>query len=80
MKKAILFTAALLLGQMFFAQPAGTTSMDEAQVYICTGPSSKKYHRKSTCKGLKNCSKEVKRVTMSEATGKGRTPCKWCYK
>ena len=80
MKKAIFLITCLLLGQAFVAQPAGTTSNDETQVYICTGPSSKRYHRTSTCKGLVKCSKEVKKVTKSYAESKGKTPCKMCYK
>ena len=48
-------------------------------VYICTGGSSKKYHSKPTCKGLRSCSKDIEYVYQSYAEERGRTPCKWCY-
>ena len=49
-------------------------------VYICTGPQSKRYHKASTCRGLSNCSKEIRRVSLEKARSMGRTPCKWCHK
>ncbi len=52
----------------------------EAQVYICTGPQSKRYHKTSSCRGLKSCSKSIKKVGVSEAKELGRTPCGICYK
>ena len=48
-------------------------------VYICTGPSSHCYHKHSYCKGLDNCSRDVKRVTKEEARRKyHRRECKYC--
>ena len=54
-------------------------SSDEEAVYICTGPSSKRYHKSSDCIGLSSCSAEIERVTKSYAEELGRTPCKRCY-
>ena len=52
----------------------------DTYVYICTGPQSKRYHKTSTCKGLKSCSKEIKKITLEEAKKLNRTPCGYCYK
>ena len=47
------------------------------EVYICKGPSSKRYHYKKTCRGLKPCSTEIFTVTLKEAKQLGRTLCGW---
>lgn len=47
----------------------------EPQVYICTGPHSKVYHRERNCKGLKKCSASVKKVPLSSIN---RPACKIC--
>ena len=52
---------------------------DEDKVYICTGGSSKRYHATDNCRGLGNCSGEIIDITIDEAEGLGRTPCKICY-
>jgi len=51
----------------------------ETEVYICTGPQSKRYHKTENCMGLGRCSREVKKVKLSEAEDDGRTPCGYCY-
>lgn len=79
MKHVIFLTAALLCGNLFFTQPKTADITAETYVYICTGPNSKCYHRTADCKGLKKCSKEVKKVTLTYAKGKQRTPCRFCY-
>jgi hypothetical protein len=49
-------------------------------VYICDSPSSSRYHKYSTCRGLARCSKEIKRVSKQDAiTTSNLTPCKLCY-
>ena len=83
MHKTILISVALFLGQLFVAQPIGgasTAAEKDNYVYICTGKSSKRYHKTDRCKGLDNCKGTVKKVTLSQAEDKGRTPCKICYK
>ena len=82
MSKKVLLLTILLLGQSLgmLAFESHSTSGGETYVYICTGPSSKKYHSTSKCYGLNSCSKEIKKVTKSYAVEKGRTPCKLCYK
>lgn len=49
-------------------------------VYICTGPKSTVYHKTDKCRGLKNCSTSVKKVTVQEAEKMGRRACKICIK
>ena len=83
MKKVITIAAAMLFWQSFFAQQPDTlssTSETETYVYICTGGSSKRYHKSPSCKGLDRCSKDIKKVTLSYAEDNGRTPCKVCHK
>lgn len=51
---------------------------EQTYVYICTGPSSKTYHTSPKCNGLRNCSKEIKKVTKQQAEQMGRRACKVC--
>lgn len=51
----------------------------DEKVYICTGPSSKRYHKSSNCMGLSSCSADIRCVTIGYAEELGRTPCKRCY-
>ena len=56
-------------------------SVNDTYVYICMGPSSECYHKDTECRGIKNCSKTVKKVTLDEAIKKyKRRPCGYCYK
>lgn len=61
------------------SQANTATTVQETYVYICTGPQSTKYHKTSTCKGLKRCSREVIKITLDKAKEMKRTPCKICY-
>ena len=74
MKKSILIVALLLSGVLF------TSSSTATYVYVCMGESSVCYHKEKKCKGLTNCSKEVKKITQEEAEKMKRRPCKICYK
>ena len=47
----------------------------EKDVFICKGPSSKKFHLKSNCRGLSNCSTKIYKVNITEAKRIGRTLC-----
>ena len=81
MKIKILLLATLFVGQVFGIQTLDNNSASkETYVYICTGSNSKRYHSSSKCNGLKNCGKDIKKVTKNYAVEKGRTPCKICYK
>lgn len=44
--------------------------------FICTGPSSTRFHRKSSCVG--NCSGEMRLTSIGEAQDLGYTPCGKC--
>lgn len=51
---------AILLSLMFLA----CTTSDG--VYICTGPQSRRYHKSASCKGLRNCSREIKKSVSNK--------------
>lgn len=85
MRHIIMFSLALFFGQLSVPAPSAVpqraTAAAEAQVYICTGGSSKRYHKHNYCKGLDNCKGTVKKVSLSYAEDTlKRTPCKICYK
>lgn len=65
---------AILLSLMFLA----CTTSDG--VYICTGPQSRRYHKSASCKGLRNCSREIKKVSLEQAKSMHKTPCHICYR
>lgn len=52
----------------------------EGNVYVCSGKSSKRYHKTANCRGLSGCSGTVEAMTFEEAGEIGKTPCKICYK
>lgn len=62
MKHIITLSLALLLGQFFYTQPAPKTisTVSETYVYVCTGGSSKRYHKISQCGGLKTAARSSK--------------------
>ncbi len=81
MKKSVLVLLFLLAG--WLATPAVEVqplNSGDVMVYICTGSSSKRFHRTTRCRGLDNCKGSVIKVTLAEAKRKHRTPCKLCYK
>jgi hypothetical protein len=49
------------------------------KVYVCGGGSAYVYHSSEGCAGLNRCSHGVSAVTVAEAEGMGRRPCKKCY-
>ena len=68
----------LLLCIMLFASVQNSRV---TYVYICMGPQAECYHKSTECRGIKNCSKTIKKVTLNEATDKyNRRPCGYCYK
>lgn len=48
----------ILLSLALFACVAGDN------VYVCTGPHARRYHKSASCEGLRNCSCEIKQVTL----------------
>lgn len=49
-------------------------------VYICSGPYAKRYHSRSNCYGLNDCSGSIYSISINSAKSKGRTPCRICCK
>jgi hypothetical protein len=47
-------------------------------VIVCISKTSYKYHARS-CKGVKACTHEIKKVSIAEAREMGKTPCGFCY-
>jgi hypothetical protein len=48
----------------------------EKEVFICTTKSSKTYHLKKECSGLKKCKSKIKKITKKKAENVGRVVCK----
>ena len=48
----------------------------QTEVYICKGSSSKVYHKKENCRGLKFCSSNIDKISQEEAIKLGRRECK----
>lgn len=81
MKKKIFLSLFLLLaGGGVSADYQNEFGKEETYVYICTGNSSKRYHKTSKCRGLSNCKEDIIKVTIEKAIQLDRTPCKICYK
>lgn len=81
MKKLILLltlTAGIAVG--YISAKDVPAAAEQNYVYICTGPKSAVYHKTNSCRGLKNCSTSVKKVTKEQAEKMGRRPCKICIK
>lgn len=83
MKKIIISILTIAIA-CFLATPIQSNSLtaqSPEMVYICTGSSSARYHRKADCWGLQSCKGSIKRLPKDEAEKKyHRTPCKVCYK
>lgn len=59
--------------------PATRPVVTTPKVYVCGGGSAYAYHRSEGCAGLNRCSHGVGAVTVAEAEGMGRRPCKKWY-
>ncbi len=64
----------ILLSLVMFACVASDS------VYVCTGPHARRYHKSASCKGLRNCSREIKKISLEQAKKLHKTPCHICYK
>lgn len=81
MKKLILLLTLIAGIAVGYVSAKNTpTTAEQSYVYICTGPSSKVYHTSPKCNGLRNCSKDIKKVTLEQAQQMGRRACKICVK
>jgi hypothetical protein len=62
---------------LLFLMFGGIKDTGSATVYICGSPNAKKYHLKSICKGLSNCTYRIKKTTLTAAKQSGKTICLW---
>lgn len=67
------FLSMLLLGLML------SSNVSSQKVWVCMSSGAECYHKERKCKGLCNCRKTIKEVTLEEAKEMGRRPCKMCY-
>ena len=61
---------------LFFLCP----NISHDYVYICTGPTAYAYHKTDTCKGLRRCTGDIKKISLEQAKKENRKACKLCYK
>lgn len=80
MMKRILFMFLLVIISAVSTGSNRCETVGSIEVYVCTGPMSKRYHKFASCRGLKNCSEKVIKVDIQKAKSMGRTPCGYCYK
>ncbi len=59
---------------LFFGATSLVSTTDK-DVYICKGTSSKRYHLKKNCRGLKRCSTNIYSVSLEDAKEMNRTLC-----
>lgn len=52
-----------------------SNEVSETYVYICKGHNSTAYHYNPHCRGLRQCSTDVEKLTVKEAVEKGRKLC-----
>lgn len=78
--KRLLITLVMVLATIVSTTANDTRSVSgTVYVYVCTGPTAKCYHMKPDCPS--NCSGEILRVSLEEATSAKynyRRPCGKC--
>jgi hypothetical protein len=77
--KKLLYSVLLLGSLASIVNSCEPNTVSGATVYICTGPSSTKYHNRSNCSCLNSCSTAISSVSLSSAQSMGRTQCGCCY-
>ncbi|WP_109853327.1 hypothetical protein [Aquimarina sp. AU58] len=81
--KTILFIIAMLLSCSIYSQEEKENEEKNQEntretlqmVYICNSMSSKRYHYKKDCAGLKNCRDSIVKVSIRKAKNFERTVC-----
>ncbi|TKC12766.1 hypothetical protein FA048_03870 [Pedobacter polaris] len=66
-----------LLFFLFFLSSGNCKETTPTTVYLCNSPSAKKYHYKSDCRGLSNCSYKIVKTTLEKANKDKKTLCGW---
>jgi len=74
----IIVTAILLLATSCGQNENPAAREQETLVLVCISNTAHRYHS-HYCRGLKECTHEVKEVTIDEAESMGRTPCGFYY-
>ena len=67
-----------LFAAMLFMASFTTSTQQQSQVYICTGPDAYRYHKTDRCRGLNRCTGEIRKVPVSYAQSVGFTACRIC--
>lgn len=75
---SILFASSVMVLALGFEGDTNVYNHNKT-VYICTGPKAKVYHKYKDCRGLRNCSGDIKAVSLEQAK-KSRRACRICYK
>ena len=65
--------------RLFLTISVITFSSINAQVFICGGEYSERYHASPNCRGLNNCRSEIYEIDEYDAIDMGRTPCQIEY-
>lgn len=52
-----------------------TAAVQTQNVYICNSDGATRWHRDRACRGLKQCEKNVKQVSMADARKRKLTKC-----
>lgn len=74
--KKVLSCVVYIIGLCVVA--GSTVSLMAQEVYLCMGPKSSAYHLTPNCRGLRNCSTQLKKMSEKEAVSKGRHACGFC--
>lgn len=65
-----------------YEKNAPATSINDTaagEIYICQSKGAKRYHKRESCHGLRNCTHTIKKTTVAIAERLGLTPCKMEY-
>ncbi|WP_199120460.1 hypothetical protein [Pedobacter sp. ASV28] len=66
---------SLLLFALFLLNCA--IHKETPDVYICDSGKAPRYHYKSNCRGLSNCSYKIVKISLNRAKKEGKTLCAW---
>ena len=75
--KAIYRIIPLFIISLVSMISCSSNEVSETYVYICKGPNSTAYHYSPHCRGLRQCSTDVEKLTVKETVEKGRKLCRY---
>lgn len=81
--RTALIILTVTIGSLIFPALKGSQTNLHAKtqtssVYICISPTAHRYHS-HMCQGLRNCTHEIREVTIQKAVELGYTACGFCY-